>query len=142
MGKSEIRARIPHSGNMCLLDQVLSWDDGRICCLASSHRDEHNPLRRDGRLRAVCGVEYAAQAMALHGGLTSGSSAPPRRGYLASLREVSCLVAYLDEVAGDLLVEAEQLLAEGSRVIYGFVVRGDGHELLSGRAAVVLEGYT
>jgi predicted hotdog family 3-hydroxylacyl-ACP dehydratase len=140
MGKSEIRAHIPHSGDMCLLDQVLSWDDACIRCLASTHRDEHNPLRREGRLRAVCGVEYAAQAMALHGGLRSGRGAPPRLGYLASVREVNCLVAYLDQVAGDLLVEAEQLLAEGSRVIYGFAVHGDGLELLSGRAAVVLEG--
>lgn len=138
MGKDEIRARIPHTGDMCLLDGLLSWDDACIRCLAFSHRDVHNPLRRDGRLRAVCGVEYAAQAMALHGGLKTGGNAPPRGGYLASLREVSCLVAYLDEVSGDLLVEAEQLLAEGSRVIYGFVLRGDGHELVSGRAAVVL----
>ena len=140
MGKDEIRARIPHSGTMCLLDGVLSWDDQRIRCMASSHRDAGNPMRRDGRLRAACGVEYAAQAMALHGGLKTGGGAAPRAGYLASLREVSCLVVYLDDVAGDLLVEAEQLLAEGSRVIYGFVVHGDGHELLSGRAAVVLEG--
>jgi predicted hotdog family 3-hydroxylacyl-ACP dehydratase len=139
MGKAEIRARMPHAGSMCLLDGVLSWDDTRIGCTASSHRASDNPLRRDGRLHAICGVEYAAQAMALHGELARGAHARPRVGYLASLRDVECRVAYLDTVEDDLLVEAERLLYEGSRVIYRFALHSGGHELISGRAAVVLQ---
>jgi predicted hotdog family 3-hydroxylacyl-ACP dehydratase len=139
IGKLEIRARIPHAGAMCLLDSVLSWDDKHIACTTGSHRAADNPLRRAGRLHTICGVEYAAQAMALHGGLVSGTRGEPRVGYLASLRELVCRVPYLDAVEGDLLVEAERLLAEGSRVIYRFTLSGKDGELMSGRAAVVLE---
>lgn len=139
IGKLEIRARIPHAGAMCLLDSVLSWDGKYIACTTGSHRAADNPLRRDGRLHTICGVEYAAQAMALHGGLASGAQARARVGYLASLRELVCRVAYLDAIEGDLLVEAEQLLDEGSRVIYRFTLGGKDGELMSGRAAVVLE---
>jgi predicted hotdog family 3-hydroxylacyl-ACP dehydratase len=140
IGKAEIRARIPHAGTMCLLNGVLCWDEQHIACTASGHTADDNPLRRNGRLHTICGVEYAAQAMALHGGLARGDQARPRMGYLASLREVVCRVAYLDAIEGDLLVEAELLLNEDSRVIYRFALGGrkDG-ELISGRAAVVLE---
>jgi predicted hotdog family 3-hydroxylacyl-ACP dehydratase len=137
--KAEIGTRIPHAGMMCLLDSVLSWDEQHIVCTASGHRADDNPLRRAGRLHIICGVEYAAQAMALHGGLAGGDQAKPRVGYFASLREVVCRVAYLDAIEGDLLVEAELLLNEGSRAIYRFTLGGKDGELISGRAAVVLE---
>ena len=139
IGKLEIRARIPHAGAMCLLDSVLAWDDKHIACATGTHRAADNPLRRNGRLHTICGVEYAAQAMALHGGLARRAHAPPRVGYLASLRELVCGVAYLDAIEGDLLVRAERLLDEGSRVIYRFTLGGKDGELMSGRAAVVLE---
>src|SRR6202012_731614 len=64
LGREQIAASIPHSGAMCLLDEVQAWDDTRIRCVATSHRDPHNPLRARGRLATICGIEYAAQAMA------------------------------------------------------------------------------
>ena len=54
---------------MCLLEGVSSWDERSIRCIAVSHRDPGNPLAADGHLGAACGVEYAAQAMAVHGAL-------------------------------------------------------------------------
>ena len=60
---------------MCLLDEVLTWDATQIRCRSATHRVPDNPLRAHGRLGAVCGIEYAAQAMAVHGALV-GSSAP------------------------------------------------------------------
>jgi len=136
--RAEIQARIPHAGAMCLLEGVLSWDDTHITCSTRSHRAPANPLRRGGHLRAICGVEYAAQAMALHGAL-AGAQVRPRAGYLASLRDLSCRVAYLDAIQGDLTIEAERLLDEGARVIYGFELSSTEGVLMSGRAAVVLE---
>src|SRR6185503_5543685 len=103
------------------------------------HRDTGNPLRVDGRLPAVCGVEYAAQAMAVHGGLAGATSGKPRAGYLASLRDVACGRDRLDDLDGDLIVEAEQEAADGPRVIYSFLLRVGSLEVLSGRAAVVLD---
>ncbi len=71
MNHAAICARLPHAGRMCLLERLEFWDGDSITCIATSHRDADNPLRRGGRLHAVAGVEYAAQAMALHGNLLS-----------------------------------------------------------------------
>jgi len=137
--RAEIAGLIPHAGAMCLLDGVVQWDASRILCMSRNHRDADNPLRTDGRLPTVCGVEYAAQAMAVHGGLTGKVSGKPRAGYLASLRDVVCRRSRLDDLAGDLIVEAEQVTGDGERVIYRFTVRVGEVEVLSGRAAVVLD---
>jgi len=130
---------IPHAGAMHLLDGVLSWDADRIRCLSRSHRDRQNPLRTDGRLSALCGIEYAAQAMAIHGVLAGNVRKRPRVGYLASLREVHCSRTRLDDLEGDLIVDAERMMGEESRVIYSFDVRVGDVEVLRGRAAVVLD---
>ena len=69
-----IAAHIPHQGPMCLLEEVLTWDAARVRCRATSHRLASNPLRAGGRLGAVCGVEYAGQAMAVHGAIVAAMS--------------------------------------------------------------------
>ncbi|MEM5317462.1 hotdog family protein [Paraburkholderia sp. JHI869] len=138
-----IAARIPHSGAMCLLDGVEAWDETRIRCTATSHRDPHNPLRSRGRLAAVCGVEYAAQAMAVHGALLGAmdgvEGGRPRVGFLASVRNVVAHIERLDTLAAPLAIEAERLSGGGNTILYGFTVRGEGRVLLTGRAAVVLD---
>ncbi|WP_322048420.1 hotdog family protein [Paraburkholderia sp. J67] len=137
-----IAAHIPHSGAMCLLDGVEAWDDTRIRCTATSHRDPHNPLRARGRLGSACGIEYAAQAMAVHGalvGANDGDNAGPRVGFLASVRSVEAHVARLDIFAAPLTIEAERLSGDGNSVLYAFTVRCDAQLLLSGRAAVMLD---
>ena len=102
-----IASHIPHQGSMCLLDYVEAWDEQGIRCCASSHRAADNPLRAYDRLGAACGIEYAAQAMAVHGALLAPSgSAGARVGYLVSVRGVQLHVPRLDDVVADLLVEA------------------------------------
>lgn len=132
-------AHLPHQGSMCLLDAVADWDTQRIRCSATSHRDADNPLRTHDRLGAACGIEYAAQAMAAHGALLAAADDAPRAGYLASMRSVELHVARLDDIAADLEVEAERLSGDDNTILYGFRVSAAGRELLSGRAAVVLD---
>src|SRR5260370_16600509 len=81
--KTEIENLIPHSGLMCLLDEVTQWDEKSIVSITNTHRDPANPLRRQGRLPAVHAFEYGAQAAAVHGVLPARAAAtiaPP--GYL------------------------------------------------------------
>src|SRR5471030_209789 len=114
LNKSRWEHLIPHRGAMCLLDAVLVWDESRIHARAVSHLDPANPLRSDGMLRAVNLCEYGAQAMAIHGGLlarSAGSVAAP--GMLVSLRAVELHVARIDDLPGDLLIQAEKLLDGG-----------------------------
>ena len=133
-----IAARIPHQGSMCLLDAVLAWDSGQIHCRASSHRQPDNPLRAAERLGAACGIEYAAQAMAVHGALLAPAGAPPRPGYLASVRSVQLAVDRLDDLPQDLDIVAERLSGDEHNILYHFRVEHAGNLLLSGRAAVML----
>jgi predicted hotdog family 3-hydroxylacyl-ACP dehydratase len=139
IGRDRIEALIPHAGSMCLLEAATQWDEHRIHCVARSHLDPANPLRRDGRLHAVCGVEYAAQAMALHGALGAVVTARPRGGMLASLRDLVLHRTFLDEGGPELAISAERLMGESARVIYAFEVRDGDRLLLAGRAAVVLD---
>lgn len=132
-------AHLPHQGSMCLLDAVTDWNGQHIRCMATSHRDAANPLRAHDRLGAACGVEYAAQAMAAHGALLAAADSAPRAGYLASVRIVELNVMRLDDIAADLEVEAERLSGDGNTILYGFRVSAAGRELLSGRAAVILD---
>jgi predicted hotdog family 3-hydroxylacyl-ACP dehydratase len=127
---------VPHQGAMCLLDRALDWTAERITCEAVAHAAPDNPLRRDGMLPAVCGLEFALQAMALHGALTA--AAPQPAGFVSSLREVQFGAARLDTVPGRLRITAEALIAEARGFIYRFEVAGDGAVLLSGQAAVIL----
>ena len=135
--KPEIAGLIPHAGAMCLLDAVLRWDSGSITCRASSHRAADHPLASDGRLDAICGLEYAAQAMAVHGGLTSARR--PNAGYLASVRDVICHIGRLDLLRNDLEVTATLLTGGAAAAIYGFFLRHDGVTILEGRATVVID---
>ena len=75
-----IEQHIPHKGRMCLLDEVLSWDALRIRCRSGTHRAADNPLRAHGRLGVACGIEYAAQAMAVHGALCASGARGDGRG--------------------------------------------------------------
>ncbi|MBC9073252.1 3-hydroxylacyl-ACP dehydratase [Thauera sp. CAU 1555] len=133
-----ILAHIPHQGDMCLLDAVTAWDEARIRCTANGHRDPANPLRAGGRLGVMAGIEYAAQAMAVHGALLAGDAAPPAPGFLGSARGVDCLVDRLDDIDAPLDIEAERLSGDARTLLYGFTVSAAGRPLLRGRAAVVL----
>src|SRR5512135_389084 len=117
--KARIASLIPHSGSMCLLEGVMECDAQRIRCISSSHLDPGNPLRTPNGLPALCGIEYAAQAMAVHGGMT-GDGGRPRAGYLAGLRDVICAVPRLDTLTAPLTVEAERLMGDGVNVMYQF----------------------
>jgi len=136
--KTDWEYLIPHRGAMSLLDSVVDWDDTRIHLTAISHTHTDNPLRSDGRLRAVHLCEYGAQAMAVHGGLLAqreGKVAAP--GLLVSLRSVRLHVARVDELPGPLDVHAIKLLDGGASWQYEFRVEHRGQVLAEGRAAVI-----
>lgn len=139
IGAAEIQALIPHTGDMCLLAGVTHWDPIHITCTAHSHRNPDNPLAHHGKLHALSGIEFAAQAMAVHGGLTGLAGQRPRAGLLVSVRDVVARVEYLSDFAEDLQIEAEQLMAGDNGVTYSFSIHAGDRELLAGRAMVVLD---
>jgi predicted hotdog family 3-hydroxylacyl-ACP dehydratase len=138
LGREEILALIPHQEDMCLLDGVITWDGVSVLTSSGTHRSPANPLKANGRMRAIHLCEYGAQAMAVHGGLLAraeGRRAMP--GLLVSLRDVALHVDYADDLHGDLLVCAERLHADGMSWQYAFRVTHQGTLLVEGRAAVI-----
>lgn len=135
-----IRNHIPHAGKMCLLDEVLDWDAHQIRCRSTSHRSPENPLRARGRLGAACGVEYAAQSMAVHGVLVAATGTNgPAVGYLASVRGVQLLVERLDDLHSDLISTATRVSSDTTTVLYDFALFAGEQALLRGRATIIFD---
>ncbi len=141
MSKADLCQLIPHHGTMCLLDTVEQWDETGILCKASSHRDPTNPLRRDNQLEAICGLEYAAQAMAVHVGLLEKEGKKPKTavGYLGAVKNLTLQAGRLDNVKEALTIHATRLVGQADRFIYTFRVSAGQHELLDGRASIFLK---
>ncbi|MCS7100301.1 MAG: hydroxymyristoyl-ACP dehydratase [Burkholderiaceae bacterium] len=129
---------LPHAGRMRLIAAVRAWDAVRIECVAHSHRDANHPLAIDGVLPAVCGLEYGAQAMAIHGALVAGARDKPQIGLLVAAHDLRWSVPRLDTVAEDLIVQATRLLGSSTQVAYEFALRAGARVLVSGRASVLL----
>ena len=138
LDRAGIAARIPHAGAMCLLDALLSWDADEIVCRAGDHADPAHPLRLSGELPAASALEYASQAMALHGALCAPAAAGPTPGFLASARGVQLHVGRLDDAPGPLRVRARRLAGDAGQAMYAFELR-DARErtLVDGRATVL-----
>jgi predicted hotdog family 3-hydroxylacyl-ACP dehydratase len=136
--KAEIRTLIPHSGLMCLLDEVMQWDDRSIVCITNTHRDPANPLRRGRRLSAVHAFEYGAQAAAVHGGLRAravGTMAAP--GYLAALRDGRLQVTRLDHIHLPLRIHATRLFGDRANTVYEFIISAANVLVAEGRVIIV-----
>ena len=139
MDNTWIAHRIPHQGNMCLLKNVQAWNQDKIVCVADSHRAQDNPLRAHNKLGIACGIEYAAQAMAVHGSLLATTNTKrPKVGYLVSVRGVTMSVSRLDDIKDNLVIIATCQMASESNMLYEFTVCANDKVLLEGRAAVVL----
>jgi predicted hotdog family 3-hydroxylacyl-ACP dehydratase len=133
-----LAALVPHAGSMCLLDEVVLWNQVRVICRSASHRRPDHPLRRDGFLPAIHLLEYAAQATAVHGGLVAGAGGSPVPArFLAAAREFHLQVTSLDDIQADLHIDAERLLAMGDSALYRFHVSADGRELARGRLTIL-----
>ncbi|HYZ34506.1 MAG TPA: phosphotransferase [Crenalkalicoccus sp.] len=126
---------------MILLDAIEGWDAKEIRCRTESHLRADNPLRRDGRLAAIVGVEYGMQAAAAHGALTAGD-AKPAAGLLVGLRGVALSEERLDDAAfGCLRITATLEHAEEHGAVYGFTIAADdGRLLVSGRGTIARVG--
>jgi predicted hotdog family 3-hydroxylacyl-ACP dehydratase len=133
-----IASLLPHTGAMVMLESIDHFDDTRIVCTTTRHRAADNPMRIGGRLRALCGIEFAAQAMALHGALRRSPPSALRHGRVAAVRDVVVHCRYLDAVEGPLVVECRLEAAAGNAYAYVFTLNGRGRVLLRGAATVMM----
>lgn len=136
----DIQSLIPHAGDMCLLERIVSWNERCMTLATTTHASSENPLRNHGRLRAIHLCEYGAQAMAVHGGLFARARGEnPMAGLLVSLRDVVLSADAIESLDGELLVEVERLQGGAVGLQYSFRVTHRDVELARGRAAVIEE---
>jgi predicted hotdog family 3-hydroxylacyl-ACP dehydratase len=136
--RGDIARLIPHQGAMSLLERVAHWDAVSIVALSATHRSPSHPLRSNELLRAIHLCEYGAQAAALHGGLLArcaGGVAAP--GYLVSLRDVALHCQRIDDLPGELTIQAELLLQDSGSWQYRFTASHAGTCLAAGRLAIM-----
>jgi len=132
---------LPHAGRMRLVDRIVSYDEQRIVCESDSHRAADHPLADDGSLSIVVGLEYGAQAMAIHGGLLAAKAqrARARHGFLVAASDLRWFVERLDTCASPLTIEAVSELRSDNQIAYRFEIRAGDLMLLTGRASVLLD---
>lgn len=133
---TDIEQRVPHAGDMVLINEVRRHDDSHIVCRARTGPLETHPLGRKGRLPATALAEYGAQAMAVHGSLLAAAGEPPREGRLVSLSELSLQVPALESPT-ELTIRAERVGGSVVGEVYRFEVLEDDALLASGQATVM-----
>ncbi len=135
---NDIAELLPHAGTALMIERVLRWDADEIQVATTRHRAADNPLRRDGRLAAVHLADFAAEAMAIHGGLrarAAGGKLQP--ALLVSVRDLTLARDYLDDLEGDLEINARSLLANAGNWQYQFTVRHAAKVIATGRVAAI-----
>ena len=124
---------IPHGGSMRLLDRVVAYTEHDIECTTSTHSSPGHALRSDDQLSALHLIEYAAQAMAAHGALTSGSV---QAAMLAAVRDIQLHVERIDNIHSRLNIKATRRIAQSRGSIYDFIIRDDRQVLCEGRISI------
>ncbi len=148
MNKIEICQLLPHTGNMCLIDHLLSWDNTQLIAQTESHLKQDNPLRQGNTINSIIGIEYAAQTMALHTALlfqkqeTQEQEAQKNSGYLATIRNIQInaekLNISLSDIAQPLIISVYLLMSDTQGYCYKFNISTNDVTLLSGQLTIFL----
>ncbi len=124
---------------MCLLHEVIHSNDTSLTAIATSHLDADNPLRVNGTIASINGVEYAAQAMAVHGSLLSDTA---QSGYIATIRNIEIKTPFLSDnmspTTEALIIKVEQLMSNENGFTYQFDITCEQESLISGKITVFL----
>lgn len=137
LNHQQIEHYLPHAGNMSLLHTVSYADATQLKASAISHLDRDNPLRINNKLASVNGIEYAAQAMAIHGFLLS-EQAEAQKGYIATVRNIEIKTPFFPETEPLIDIEVQQLMSDSHGFTYQFHLSSGKKTLISGRITVFL----
>lgn len=141
LNKETLCHLIPHHGNMCLLDAVDFYDLETIACSTMSHCLSDNPLRDDTGLPSINGIEYGAQAIAIHAALINknkNSTENAQSGYLVQVKDVNFKFCDLSLYSTPLKIEANQIFMADTNLIYGFKLSHEGDCVIDGRITIFM----
>lgn len=133
----KIGRHLPHAGRMVLIERVIFSNASTIRCLCHDPRDPLHPLRQGGILPVTAGIEYAAQAAALHAA-SGRQSNRPATGHLAILQNIQWSTDRLDLIDSDIEIIADQVSALPIGLHYRFCLNAGEHELMAGGIIIAL----
>jgi predicted hotdog family 3-hydroxylacyl-ACP dehydratase len=91
-------------------------------------------------LPAVSGIEYAAQAIALHLALTQSDGHVLGKGYLAAVQSCAIHKQDLDHIDGSLDINCSQIyLDPKSGALYEFTLSAQQKQVLTGRLLIMFK---
>jgi predicted hotdog family 3-hydroxylacyl-ACP dehydratase len=136
MNSDAIAQLLPHDGDMVLIDEIIAWDNIGAHCRAGFGELIHHPLQWEGRLSTAILVEYAAQAMAIHGALLEAPDHNTRSGRLVALPRLVLNEERMDwsEVID---IRVSRKGGDRSGAIYSFTVSQSRGEIANGQATVM-----
>jgi len=140
IGKAEIEQMIPHGRQMCLLDEVIKWNQHKITCDTRSHRNPSNPLMKHGQLGGMMLVEYGAQAAAIHVALLQKGFSSPQPAYLGAIKQLALYTRFIDKIEDSLTVEADCLWHNMKGAIYSVQVKAADQLLITVRISLLQAG--
>jgi predicted hotdog family 3-hydroxylacyl-ACP dehydratase len=138
VSRADIEELIPHGQSMCLLDGVQQWDRDGIVALCFSHHQTGNPLLDQGSLPAVTLVEYAAQAAAVHAGLTGTGPTGGQAAFIGAIKGLKLHRQRAPQDAATLFCEAKCTFNNGNGAIYQIAVRSEHALIIEGRLVLVM----
>lgn len=138
LSRAAIERLLPQKGAMCLIDAATEVTAEAIVCLATVWL-QGNPLGEALGVPALHGVEYGAQAAALHRLVRGGDRerSAVSGGLLLQVRELRCFVEYLDQLPQPLRISARCAMASSEIARYVFEIHAA--DLLALRGELTLK---
>ena len=131
---------LPHAGSMILLEQITSASADTLYASTQSHLDKSNPLLLNKQLNSINGIEYAAQAMAIHAHLIADTTQKqPQSGYLATVRNTTIDHPYLSQSKSELIIKVIRIMADQKGFSYNFQIYDNEQSYISGRITIILQ---
>ncbi len=131
---------LPYGKTLQLLDDISHCDQTTICALAHHWRNAATLLsgatEGSPSIRAIALLEFAAQAMALHGISQGDTNAAAKQVSVLSVKKLRAC-AQVPESTAPLEVKAELMTQLEGSAQYRFQVGLDDNELLAGELLVL-----
>lgn len=133
--------RLPHQGDICLLDSITDYDSQNIYCLTK--KPTTCPLQHHANLSPWVALEYAAQALACHGILNATGNGGPdsiSSAWVIGVKYLHCLRQHLPQVNIEAYTIAARILAHQPGVAsYEFSLNDNDTCLAFGQLNVAFE---
>ena len=124
MTEYAIEELLPHSGSMMLLERVIAYDENSMVAEVIVRDD--GLFGGDGIVPAWLGIEYMAQTIAAHSGMTCKIAGKPLEvGFLLGTRRYHCNISSF--IAGTVLtVTVKRLIQDQGLGVFDCRLEGPG----------------